>query len=136
MTGGNSGIGLETALQLARQGCTVFLACRNISKAEAAVSQIISQFPASEGFLRSLVLDTSSLDSVRSFVTHWNTLNIRIDLLFHNAGISAVPAGQDVSADGFPMIYATNFLGSFLLTYLLEPHLLSDARVILISSAA
>ena len=136
VTGSNSGIGLEIALQLARQGCTVFLACRNISKAEAAVSHIISQVPASEGFLRSLVLDTSSLESVRSFVTHWNTLNTRIDLLFHNAGISAVPAGQEFSADGFPMIYATNFLGSFLLTYLLEPHLSSDARIILTSSAA
>lgn len=136
VTGGNSGIGLETAQQLARQGCTVFIACRNISKAEAAVSQIISQVPASEGRLRSLVLDTSTLYSVRSFSSHWNALNIRIDLLIHNAGISAVPAGQDFSVDGFPIIYATNILGSFLHTCLLEPYLSSDARIILTSSTA
>lgn len=136
VTGGNSGIGLETALQLARQGCTVFIACRNVSKAQAAVSQITAQVPASEGHVRSLILDTSSLDSVHSFAREWNTLNTRIDLLFHNAGITAVPAGQDFSPDGFPIIYATNMLGSFLLTYLLESHLSSDARIILTSSTA
>ena len=134
VTGGNSGIGLQIALELAGQGATVYLACRNISKAEAAVSQIVSQLPASEGRVKSLVLDTSSLDSVRSFASNWKTLNTKIDLLFHNAGIG-VSAGQELSADGFPIVYATNFLGSFLLTYLLESHLSSDARIIMTSSS-
>ena len=134
VTGANSGIGLGIALRLAGQGCTVYLACRNISKADEAVSQIESQVPISKGRIRSLVLDISSLDSVRAFASHWKTLSIKIDLLFHNAGIGASPEGQIMSADGFPMVYATNFLGSFLLTYLLESHLSSTARVILISS--
>lgn len=94
VTGGNSGLGLETTLQLARQGCTVFIACRNIAKAEAALSKIISQVPASEGRLGCLVLDTSSLDCVRSFASHWNTLNTRIDLLFHTRASAPYQQGK------------------------------------------
>ena len=135
VTGGNAGIGFAIALELARQGSTVYLACRTISKANEAVSQIESQVPASKGRVKSLILDTSSLDSVRAFVSNWETLNAKIDILFHNAGIGAPPAGQAMSADGFPLVYATNFLGSFLLTHLLEPHLSPTARVILTSSS-
>ena len=134
ITGGNSGIGFAIALELARQGSTVYLACRNMSKADDAVSQIQSQVPESKGRIRSIVLDTSSLGSVRAFASIWETLNTKIDLLFHNAGIAAAPGGQEVSADDFPMVYATNLLGPFLLTYLLESHLSSTARVIMTSS--
>ena len=134
VTGGNSGIGLEIALEIARRGSTVYLACRNASKGEDAVSQIVAQVPESKGRVRLLTLDTSSLDSVRAFARKWETLDTKIDLLFHNAGISNAPAGQEFSPDGFPMIYATNFLGSFLLTHLLEPHLSTNARVIMTSS--
>lgn len=133
ITGGNSGIGLQIALDIARQGATVYLACRNVSKAEEAVSQIVSQVPASQGRIKSLALDTSSFDSLRAFARNWEILNTKIDILFHNAGIGSAPSGQK-SADGFPMVYATNFLGSFLLTYLLESQLSSDARIIMTSS--
>lgn len=134
ITGGNSGIGLQIALDLARQGSTVYLACRNMSKAEEAVSLILSEIPTAKGRVKALLLDTSSLASVRDFAKDWEPLNTKIDLLFHNAGIGSVPAGQDFSPDGFPILYATNFLGSFLLTYLLEPCLSADARIILTSS--
>ena len=134
ITGGNSGIGFAIARELARQGSTVYLACRNMSKADDAVSQIQSQLPESKSRIKSLVLDTSSLDSVRAFARTWETLNTKIDLLCHNAGIAAAPGGQEVSADDFPMVYATNLLGSFLLTYLLESYLSSTARVIMTSS--
>lgn len=135
VTGGNSGIGLGIALELARQGSTVYLACRTISKADDAVSQIESQVPASKGRVKSLTLDTSSLPSVHAFARNWETLNTKIDLLFHNAGIGAPPPDKTMSDDGFPIVYATNFLGSFLLTHLLEPHLSSTARIILTSSS-
>lgn len=136
ITGGNSGIGLQIGLDLARQGATVYLACRNTSKAEKAVSQIESEVPTSQGRVESLTLDTSSLTSIRAFAKTWESLNIKVDLLFHNAGKGvSVPAGHDIlSADGFPIFYATNILGSFLLTYLLEPVLSADARIILTSS--
>ena len=136
VTGGNSGIGLQIALELAKQGSTVYLACRNVIKAEEAVSRITSQIPASKGRVQCLLLDTSSLKSVHAFASDWGMLNTKIDLLFHNAGIGSTIAGQEYSTDGFPLIYATNFLGSFLLTYLLETHLSADARIIMTSSAA
>ena len=135
VTGANSGIGFAIALELARQGSTVYLACRTISKADEAVSQIESQVQASKGRVKSLTLDTSSLASVRAFASNWDTLHTKIDLLFHNAGIGAPPAGQAMSPDGFPLVYATNFLGSFLLTHLLEQHLSSTARIILTASS-
>lgn len=134
ITGGNSGIGQQIGLDIARQGATVYLACRSVSKAEEAVSQIVSKVPASKGRVKSLSLDTSSFTSVRAFAKEWESLNIKVDLLFHNAGIGSAPEGPHFSPDGFPMFYATNFLGSFLLTYLLEPHLSADARIILTSS--
>ena len=134
ITGGNSGIGLQIALELARRGAKVYLACRSSSKAEEAVSQLVSKVPASNGRIKSLTLDTSSFTSIRTFAKAWESLDLKIDLLFHNAGIGHTSPGQDFSTDGFPMFYATNFLGSFLLTYLLEPHLSADARIILTSS--
>ena len=132
VTGGNSGIGLQIALDLARQGATIYLACRNISKADGAVSHIISEIPTSKGRVRSLLLDTSSLSSVRACAKHWESLDSKIDLLFHNAGTSSK---QEFTADGFPLLYAANFLGSFLLTHLLEPHLSTNARIILTTSS-
>lgn len=136
VTGGTSGIGLQIAIDLARQGSTVYLACLNISEAEEAITHIISQVPASKGRVKSLSLDTSSLESIRSFASEWETLKTKIDLLFHNAGIGSSVAGQEYSVDGFPIIYATNFLGSFLLTSVLESHLSSAARIIMTSSSA
>lgn len=134
ITGGNSGIGFRIAVDLARQGATVYLACRNVAKAEGALSQIVADVPASKGRVKSLTLDTSSLASVRACAEVWTSLNTKIDLFFHNAGIGTVPAGQELSVDGFPMFYAANFLGSFLLTHLLERSLSADARIILTSS--
>jgi NAD(P)-dependent dehydrogenase (short-subunit alcohol dehydrogenase family) len=134
ITGANSGIGLQIALEMARQGATVYLACRNPSKAVEAASQVTTRVPASIDRVKTLSLDTSSLSSVREFVETWKYFNTEIDLLFHNAGISGPPNGQTFTTEGFPTIYATNFLGSFLLTYLLEPYLSEDARVTLTSS--
>ena len=133
VTGSNSGIGLQVALDLARLNATVYLACRNQSKAEDAVNEIVSAVPAAAGCVHTLPLDTSSLSSVRECATTWGSLNSKIDILFHNAGIADV-LGKQFTTDGFPPIYETNFLGSFLLTYLLERYLSDDARVILTTS--
>ena len=137
VTGANSGIGFQIALELAKRGATVYLACRNKSKAEAAVANIESQVPSSHGRVKGLSLDTSSLASVRAFAEHWRSrdpTDRRIDFLFHNAGISSAPSDGNFTIEGFPLLYATNFLGSYLLTYLLETYLARDARIILTSS--
>lgn len=133
VTGSNSGIGLRVALDLAEQNATVYLACRNQTKAKHAIDEIIDSVPAAAGRLHSLALDTSSLASVRQFAETWKSLNAKIDILFHNAGIGDA-GGTQFTTDGFPPIYETNFLGSFLLTHLLEQYLSNDARVILTTS--
>lgn len=133
VTGSNSGIGLQVALDLARLNARVYLACRNQSKAQDAVKEITSAVPPAAGRVEALALDTSSFSSIREFAKTWESSNRKIDILFHNAGIGD-NAGKPFTADGYPSIYETNFLGSFLLTYLLEKHFADDARVILTSS--
>lgn len=137
ITGANSGIGLEIALGLTRRGATVYLACRNISKAYDAISEIRAEVPSSKGRVIPLSLDTSTLSSVRDFAQEWveRDGSTTIDLLFHNAGIGSAPPDQRFSSEGFPLLYATNFLGSFLLTRLLEEHLAPNARIIFTASS-
>jgi NAD(P)-dependent dehydrogenase (short-subunit alcohol dehydrogenase family) len=134
VTGGNSGIGCQIATELARQKATVYLACRNSAKAEEAISQIASAVPDCADRIKILSLDTSSLSSVRKCAETWKSGGLNIDILVHNAGIGSTPPGQPFTSDGFPVIYATNLLGSFALTQQLEPHLSNDARVIFTSS--
>ena len=134
VTGANSGIGLNIALELVKQNATVYLACRNISKAQDAVSQITSAVPSSADRVHTLLLDTSSLSSVRECAEKWKKSKSSIDILINNAGIASTPPGQPFTVDGLPILYATNLLGSFLLTNLLEPCLSHRARIIFTSS--
>ena len=136
ITGGNSGIGLHIARSIARQGATVYLACRNTSKAKEAASQITSENPLCKDRVHVLSIDMSLLSSVRDFAETVKKINLKIDLLFHNAGVVSPPAGKEFTSEGFPMLYTTNFLGSFFLTYLLEPCLTLDARVIFTASTS
>ncbi len=134
ITGGNSGIGLQIAHSIARQGATVYLACRNTSKAKEAASQITSENPSCKDRVHVLSIDISQLSSVRHFAETVKDINIKVDLLFHNAGVLSSPVGNEFTSDGFPMLYATNILGSFYLTHLLEPCFALDTRVIFTSS--
>ena len=135
VTGANSGVGFQIALELARQNATVYLACRNASKAQEAVTQITSAVPGALGRVKLLLLDTSSLSSVREFAEGWKNADSKIDILIHNAGIARAP-DQPFTLDGFPTTYATNLLGSFLLTQILEPCLTKEARIIFSSSTS
>ncbi|KAM0689215.1 hypothetical protein Q7P36_011292 [Cladosporium allicinum] len=131
VTGANSGIGYALALALAKQNATVYLACRNTSKAQKAANEIIDACGNSHS-VHVVSLDTSSLASVRSFAATWGSRPI--DILAHNAGIAGPSDDKDITPEGLGVIYATNFAGSFLLTSLLEPHFSPTARVILTSS--
>ena len=134
ITGANSGIGYQIALSLTSQGATVYLACRTASKATDAIKDIIAKVPAAVDRVKTIPLDTSSLSSVKSFVEQWKVQGAKVDILVHNAGVSNTPDGQPFTNEGYPIHYATNFLGSFLLTHLMESSLSNDARVILTSS--
>ena len=122
VTGADSGLGFETARRLAEAGAHVVLACRDREKADAAASRI-------EGGTEVLLLDTSSLESVRRFA---DAAPERIDVLVNNAGVMAVDETR--TADGFELHLATNYLGAFALTARLLPRLTD--RVVMLSSLA
>jgi NAD(P)-dependent dehydrogenase (short-subunit alcohol dehydrogenase family) len=134
VTGGNSGIGYEAALQLALKGATVVLACRDAARANAAAEQIRSSHP--RGSVEPMQLDLASLTSIRGFADAFRAAYPRLDLLCNNAGVMALPYRK--TADGFEMQIGTNHLGHFALTGLLMDRLLAvdGSRVVTVSSGA
>ncbi len=134
ITGANSGIGYETAKEFARKGIEVILACRSIEKGEEAASTIRTEIPDAK--LKPMVLDLSSLKSVRAFADEFNAAYSRLDILLNNAGIMMVPYGK--TEDGFEQQLGTNHMGHFALTGLLIDVLLNTpyARVVNVSSNA
>ncbi|XP_072051369.1 retinol dehydrogenase 12-like [Amphiura filiformis] len=135
ITGGNSGIGKETAIDLARRGARVIIACRNPVKAEEAVKEIQRRSGSSHVVYRHL--DLSDQGSVRGFVEEYLQEEPRLDYLINNAGIQKAPKGCR-TAEGYNMVFATNHFGSFLLTLLLLDFLKksSPSRIINVSSIA
>ena len=135
VTGGNSGIGWHTALELARHGATVRLASRNAQRGAAAVSRIREQVPAAD--IEPVQLDLASLASIKALAYGWDG---PLHLLVNNAGVMAPPELR-TTEDGFELQFGTNHLGHFALTGLLLPALLSagsgsgdGARVVTVSS--
>lgn len=131
VTGVTSGLGLYTALELARAGADVVLAARNPDKLAETTTRIRSEVPA--GVLHPLVLDLADLSSVRRAAAEAATLG-PLDILVNNAGVMATPYSRTV--DGFELQMGTNHFGHFALTgLLLEPLLASGgARVVTVSS--
>lgn len=131
ITGANSGLGFETAKKIAKnKGYEVILACRNRERAEKAREDIVNETKNEN--VKIMMLDTSSLSSVRNFVNEFKKLNIKIDSLVCNAGISGMNSGT--TEDGFELVFATNYLGHFLLTNLLLPYMSENAKIFNVSS--
>ncbi|GHG72831.1 oxidoreductase [Streptomyces griseocarneus] len=131
VTGANSGIGFVTARELARRGARVVLACRDVTRGEAAEELMRAQVPGAD--VRLARLDLADLSSVRAFAA--DLKEDRLDLLVNNAGVMALPHRRTV--DDFEMQLGTNHLGHFALTGLLLPLLREagpGARVVTVSS--
>jgi NAD(P)-dependent dehydrogenase (short-subunit alcohol dehydrogenase family) len=135
VTGANSGIGYFTALELARAGAQVVLACRSDAKGGRAVADIQREAPGA--LVTYVKLDLASLASVRDFSARVKDGYGALDILVNNAGVMALPTRQ-VTADGFEMQIGVNFLGHFALTALLLPILMKAPapRVIQLASIA
>ena len=132
VTGGNSGIGYEAALQFARKRAKVILACRDLGKARAAAAEIVASSPTAD--VEVMALDLSNLASIRGFADAFHMRHQALDVLCNNAGVMAIP--YRLTADGFEMQFGTNHLGHFALTGLLLDRLLTTkgARVVNVSS--
>jgi NAD(P)-dependent dehydrogenase (short-subunit alcohol dehydrogenase family) len=127
VTGANSGLGFQIALELARHGASVVLAVRDLGRGEEAARKI------GEAHAEVRRLDLADLASVREFAEGFSG---GLDLLVNNAGVMALP--RRTTADGFEMQLGVNHLGHFALTGLLLPALLKNpgARVVTMSSGA
>jgi len=132
VTGANSGLGYATALELARHGARVLLACRNPVHAEQALQRLRTEGAAGE----LVELDLSSLGSVAAAAAEVGSRLASLDLLVLNAGVMAPP--RTLTQDGFELQLGTNHLGHFALAARLLPLLLTAPapRVVSVSSGA
>ncbi|CAI9273375.1 unnamed protein product [Lactuca saligna] len=115
ITGGASGIGLETTRVLAMRGAHVIIAARNMKAANEAKQLVIKHNEKAK--IDVLELDLSSLKSIKTFSHSFKALNLPLNILINNAGIMFCP--YQLSQDGIEMQFATNHLGHFYLTNLL-----------------
>jgi NAD(P)-dependent dehydrogenase (short-subunit alcohol dehydrogenase family) len=120
ITGANSGIGYYAALELARKGAHVLLACRNKARGDAALARLLAEVP--DASVEVVLLDLASLESVCAFGAAELALGEPLDLLINNAGVMA-PKRRQQTADGFEIQFGTNVLGHFVLTAVLLPAL-------------
>jgi len=132
VTGANSGIGFETARELAAHGARVLLACRDEGRGEAAANRIREQHPDASAHYAHL--DLGDLASVRAFADTIAEREPALHVLCNNAGVMMCPKGT--TADGFETQLGINHLGHFALTGLLLDLLRSTAgaRVVTVSS--
>jgi NAD(P)-dependent dehydrogenase (short-subunit alcohol dehydrogenase family) len=137
ITGANSGVGFETARELARKGAEVILPARSMAKAKDAADRIRREIASAS--VIPCVLDLASQASVREFASWFSGQypGPSIDLLINNAGVMGIPK-RELTVDGFERQFATNFLGPFALTALLYPHVRQreENRIVIVSSSA
>ena len=131
ITGGASGIGIETARALVSAGADVTLAVRRPEAAEVIAADLRT---AGKGKVDVREIDLSDLASIRVFISGWD---VPVHILVNNAGIMALP-NREVTPQGWELQFATNFLGHFALALGLRQALAAadGARVVSVSSSA
>ncbi|XP_072180521.1 retinol dehydrogenase 13-like [Diadema setosum] len=132
ITGCNTGIGKESAKDLAQRGARVIMACRDLKKAEEAQLWVIKESGNKDVVVKKL--DLASMKSIREFAEQILREEKNVEILLNNAGIMMCPQWQ--TEDGFEMQFGVNHLGHFLLTLLLLDLLKASApsRIINVSS--
>ncbi len=134
ITGGNAGIGKETAVGLARQGARVLITSRDAQRGSTAVAEIRER--SGSDAVEVVALDLADLASVRRCAAEVLDRADRLDVLVDNAGL--VMSRRTETADGFETTFGVNHLGHFLLTNLLLDRLRAStpSRVVVVSSDA
>lgn len=154
VTGANTGLGYETALELARAGSSVIVACRSEANGLNAVQKIREEIDAEDSDkIKFIPLDLSSFDSINKFAKSFQALDMDLHVLVNNAGIMKSPGavfaqqtmsyGFDTTQDGFESHIGVNHIGPAYLTQLLLNNLKNTAakyeggtRIVTLSSIA
>uniref|UniRef100_A0A673TK51 Retinol dehydrogenase 11 n=1 Tax=Suricata suricatta TaxID=37032 RepID=A0A673TK51_SURSU len=117
VTGANTGIGKETAKELAQRGARVYLACRDIQKGELVAKEIQTLTGNQQVLVREL--DLANTKSIRAFANNFLAEEKHLHILINNAGVMMCPYSK--TADGFEMHMGVNHLGSGVTTYSVHP---------------
>lgn len=134
ITGANSGIGFECAMQMAKlaPGYQIILACRNVQAGNNAIQKIKQK--TNHKNIICLQLDLASLQSIRDFKTAFLKLESQaITALVNNAGIQNI-SKTAYTKDGFEITFGTNHLGGFYLTLILLPFIEKNGSITFTSS--
>ncbi|KAG9444193.1 hypothetical protein H6P81_015533 [Aristolochia fimbriata] len=139
VTGTTSGIGRETVRVLAKRGVTVVMTARSMERGEQVKESLLKDNPTAK--LHLMEMDLSSINSVISFARAFYQSNLPLNILVNNAGVFGCPF--ELSVDGVELMFATNYLGPFLLTNLLLDKLKAtvketgmEGRIVNVSSLA
>ena len=134
ITGATSGIGFETALELARRGGAITIVCRNPERGKTTVAEIEAAVPGAS--LDVVLCDLSELDQVREAAEQINSRYGAVDVLVNNAGVQDLVPKK--TSTGVDHMLASNYLGPFLLTNLVLDTLRAAdaARIVVVASDA
>jgi NAD(P)-dependent dehydrogenase (short-subunit alcohol dehydrogenase family) len=132
ITGGNSGIGRHTAIELARMGARVVFTSRNLRKGDVARAEI--REAANTKLVDFMELDLASFVSIEKFAKQFLAKYDRLDVLVLNAGLML--DRRTNTSEGFETTFGVNHLGHFLLTQLLRERIVAcaPARILVVSS--
>jgi len=135
ITGGNKGLGYQSAFELSKIGAKVIISCRNVEAGLRAKKKMMAEVPDAE--IEVIPLDLTDLESVSRFSETVKQNYERLDILLCNAGVVNLESHQ-LTNNGDEMHMATNHLGHFALTGLLLPLIIAteNSRVVVVSSLA
>ncbi|MFA9396822.1 MAG: SDR family NAD(P)-dependent oxidoreductase [Clostridiaceae bacterium] len=135
ITGANSGIGKQAAIQIAKKGYRVIIGCRNIERGNGALKDI-KKISASDD-VEFIQVDMSLKSSIRKFCKTINDQYNYIDVLIHNAALFDISQKSPIkTAEGYESLWMTNHVGPVLMTKLLLNLLKKsvDGRILTVSS--
>ncbi|XP_050300312.1 retinol dehydrogenase 12-like [Anthonomus grandis grandis] len=136
ITGANSGIGKALAIELAKRGANLILACRNVKSGLEAKVHILQEAQNSNIQIHVKFLDLCSIHSIKNFSENIQNQFREVYALVNCAGVFYLP--HSLTEDGFEVTFQTNYLGPFILTHELIPLLKKQvhARIVNVSSEA
>lgn len=134
ITGANTGLGFQTALELAKKNAFVILAGRSVDKINQAIADIKEEVPTAK--LEAGIVDLSDLKSVKSFSKTIINKHNQLDVLINNAGVMFPPPSK--TKDGYELQFGVNYMAHFALTaYLFDLiKTTKNSRIVTLSSIA